>query len=81
MIQEEYQLISCGKSYSLSPKSDPILNQQLLTAARECGLKAELGNTISTDDYYEAQARMDGAFCNFSAENRREYLIRLDMSM
>ena len=65
----------------MTPKSDPILNQQLLTAAGECGLRAELGNTISTDDYYEAQARMDGAFCNFSAENRREYLMRLDIRM
>ena len=32
------------------------------------------GNTISTDDYYEAQARMDGAFCDFTENDRMDYL-------
>ena len=32
------------------------------------------GNTISTDDYYEAQARMDGAFCDFTEKEKMDYL-------
>ena len=28
------------------------------------------------DDFYEAQGRRDGAFCNFSLQKQKEFLLR-----
>ena len=50
----------------LPPRPDAELNAKLLSSAEKLNLKVKIGNTISTDDYYEAQARRDGAFCDFS---------------
>ena len=47
-----------------------------MQAAARLNLRAELGNTISTDDYYEAQARMDGAFCSFTNSEKMDYLTK-----
>lgn len=32
------------------------------------------GDTMCCDDFYEGQARLDGAFCNYTKENRLDYL-------
>lgn len=50
----------------LLPQSDTELNAKLLASAEKINLRVKIGNTVSTDDYYEAQARRDGAFCDFS---------------
>ena len=52
------------------------LNAGLLAAAEKLNLSVQIGNTISTDDYYEAQARRDGAFCDFSEDEKMAYLKR-----
>lgn len=36
-----------------------------------------VGKTMCTSDFYEGQGRMDGAFCEFSEEERLEYLEKL----
>lgn len=33
-----------------------------------------MGNTLCTDDFYEEQARIDGAFCEFTDDERMAYL-------
>lgn len=35
------------------------------------------GTTMCTDDFYEGQARLDGAFCSYSQEEKMEYLQKL----
>ena len=66
--------MSCGEAISLTPRSDDDLNSAVVAAAVERDFDVLVGNTISTDDYYEAQARMDGAFCDFDRAKRMEYL-------
>ena len=35
-----------------------------------CCVKVVSGSTMACDDFYEAQGRLDGAFCDYSAEVR-----------
>lgn len=36
-----------------------------------------IGTTMCTDDFYEGQARLDGAFCNYTQKEKLEYLQNL----
>lgn len=74
LLKEEYCLVSCGQSKPLTPVSNERFNTLLQDAAEKCGYTALIGNTIATDDYYEGQARMDGAFCEYDADTRINYL-------
>merc|ERR1712096_129522 len=69
-----YTLVECGKERKIRAEPDANLNEQLINAAIKLGYEGMAGNTISTDDYYEAQARMDGAFCDFTEAEKMDYL-------
>jgi uridine phosphorylase len=36
-----------------------------------------IGKTMCTNDFYEGQGRLDGAFCDFSESDKMEYLEKL----
>lgn len=36
-----------------------------------------MGTTMSTNEFYEGQGRVDGAFCDFTLEDRQAYLTKL----
>ena len=38
------------------------------------GYMTVLGKTISTDDFYEGQGRLDGAICEYKEEDKMNYL-------
>merc|ERR1719454_1137847 len=76
LLENAYTLIQCGKQIKLKAEADSELSQSLIDTGLRLGLKIEKGNTISTDDYYEAQARWDGAFCDFSEQEKMDYLTR-----
>ena len=38
------------------------------------GYMTVLGKTISTDDFYEGQGRLDGAICEYNEEDKMNYL-------
>lgn len=39
--------------------------------------KTVLGKTMSVSDFYEGQARLDGAFCEYTDADKMEYLMKL----
>lgn len=55
---------------------DQELNKELLDIAKQIDCKAELGKTMCTYDFYEGQARLDGAFCDYSEEDKLAFLKR-----
>lgn len=55
---------------------DQELNKELLEVANQIKCKAELGITMCTYDFYEGQARLDGAFCDYTAEDKLAFLKR-----
>lgn len=36
-----------------------------------------IGKTMCTNDFYEGQGRLDGAFCDFTEQDKMEYLEKL----
>ncbi|XP_033732978.1 uridine phosphorylase 2-like [Pecten maximus] len=55
---------------------DQELNSKLIDVAKETDIKAVLGKTMCTYDFYEGQARLDGAFCDYTPEDKMAFLKR-----
>lgn len=57
---------------------DKGLRQRLISLATlpEMNVPVVAGNTLCADDFYECQARTDGAFCDFSEDERTEFLTK-----
>ncbi|XP_021374012.1 uridine phosphorylase 2-like [Mizuhopecten yessoensis] len=52
------------------------LNAELMAVAGEAEIKAVCGKTMCTYDFYEGQARLDGAFCDYTPEDKMAFLKR-----
>ncbi|KAL4003727.1 uridine phosphorylase [Acanthocheilonema viteae] len=56
---------------------DAEVYQQLYKVALELKIPAQIGKTLCTDDFYEGQARLDGAFCEYTEQQKFSFLNRL----
>ena len=56
--------------------SDPALNAELQRACADLNIPLRHGNTMGTDDFYEAQSRLDGAFCQITEADKFSFLNR-----
>ena len=54
--------------------SDNELNNELRRACSELEIPIRIGNTMGTDDFYEAQSRLDGAFCSITTDDKFSFL-------
>lgn len=54
----------------------PELNKELLEVSKSVGCQSVLGKTMCTYDFYEGQARLDGAFCDYTEEDKMNFLKR-----
>lgn len=67
--------IILGKVVSRVAKLDLDLAGKLVAAGGESdAYQTVLGKTISTDDFYEGQGRLDGAICEYTEEDKMAYL-------
>ena len=70
-----YEQIILGKVVSRKAKMDLGLAKNLVLAGNQFeGYMTVLGKTISTDDFYEGQGRLDGAICEYKEEDKMNYL-------
>ncbi|VDK85976.1 unnamed protein product [Litomosoides sigmodontis] len=56
---------------------DAEVYQQLHKVALQLKVPVEIGKTFSTDDFYEGQARLDGAFCEYTEQQKLAFFNRL----
>ena len=67
--------IVLGEVKSRLAKMDLGLAKNLVMAGDQLDkFKTVLGKTISTDDFYEGQGRLDGAICEYNEEDKMNYL-------
>jgi len=67
--------IILGKVVSRKAQLDLGLAKNLVSMGRdEDNFKTVLGKTISTDDFYEGQGRLDGAICEYNESDKMAYL-------
>ncbi len=71
----EYVTDVLGEPMSLETDFDLDLAQDIL--AVRGNIEAVLGSTMSADDFYTVQARLDGAFCMITPEEKQNYLQKL----
>lgn len=57
-------------------KLDRLLSRELKSMARpdQDPYETVIGKTMCTYDFYEGQGRLDGAFCEFTENDKMEYL-------
>lgn len=52
----------------------PDVAAEISKAAEEEGLPYAVGKTLTCNDFYEGQGRLDGAICEYTAEDKMEFL-------
>ncbi|XP_048881876.1 uridine phosphorylase 1 [Brienomyrus brachyistius] len=71
----QFEQVILGKKVLRSTALDETLAEELLQCGKQLNdFETVIGDTMCTLDFYEGQARLDGAFCSYSEEDKRRYL-------
>ncbi|XP_042170605.1 uridine phosphorylase 1 isoform X3 [Oncorhynchus tshawytscha] len=66
-----------GNTVVRSTDLDQGLAEELLQCSKDLGqFETVIGNTMCTMDFYEGQARLDGAFCSYTEKDKQDYLTK-----
>lgn len=66
-----------GNAVVRSTDLDQGLAEELLQCSKDLGqFETVIGNTMCTMDFYEGQARLDGAFCSYTEKDKQDYLTK-----
>lgn len=72
-LEPSFEQIELGETYSYPTGLDRQLAEELLEARGE--VRAQLGKTMGTDDFYEGQGRLDGALApRYTEEDKMAFL-------
>ncbi|XP_015283832.1 PREDICTED: uridine phosphorylase 1-like [Gekko japonicus] len=74
-FKPQLEQVILGKSVFRSTVLDKELAEELVECGKELKqISTFMGNTMCTLDFYEGQARLDGAICSFTNEEKMNYL-------
>ncbi|XP_040288080.1 uridine phosphorylase 1 isoform X1 [Bufo bufo] len=74
-FKPEFEQIVLGKTVIRSTELDKDLAQELAQCSEEINeFNTVIGSTMCTLDFYEGQARLDGAICSYTEEEKMQYL-------
>ncbi|CAG5130568.1 unnamed protein product [Candidula unifasciata] len=76
LLRPYMDLVILGKVVQHSSQLDPGLQQELLSLAnlQKDNYQTLVGKTMCTLDFYEGQARLDGAFCDYTQKDKMAFL-------
>ncbi|XP_041941125.1 uridine phosphorylase 1 [Alosa sapidissima] len=70
-----FEQVILGKPVVRSTDLDSDLAEELFQCSKDLDeFETVIGNTMCTMDFYEGQARLDGAFCSYTEEDKQNYL-------
>ncbi|KAM6995735.1 uridine phosphorylase 1 [Tautogolabrus adspersus] len=73
----KFEQVILGKTVVRNTDLDQSLAEELLQCSKELNqFKTVIGNTMCTMDFYEGQARLDGAFCSYTETDKQDFLNR-----
>ncbi|XP_006824023.2 uridine phosphorylase 1-like [Saccoglossus kowalevskii] len=73
-----FELQALGKIISTPTNLNKDLAQDLLSCSDQSDeFDIVVGNTMCTNDFYEGQGRLDGAFCDYTEQDKMNYLHEL----
>ncbi|XP_077125522.1 uridine phosphorylase 1 isoform X2 [Ranitomeya variabilis] len=74
-FKPEFEQIVLGKTVIRSTQLNNELAQELAQCSKEINeFNTVIGSTMCTLDFYEGQARLDGAICSYTEEEKIQYL-------
>uniref|UniRef100_A0A8D2JF09 Uridine phosphorylase n=2 Tax=Varanus komodoensis TaxID=61221 RepID=A0A8D2JF09_VARKO len=75
-FKPQLEQVILGKSVFRNTDLDEKLVEDLMECARELDeFNTVVGNTMCTLDFYEGQARLDGAICTYTEKEKQQYLM------
>ena len=77
LLERTHSQLVLGKYVSHPALLDADLGASILRAGRGLGFAVVPGLTMCTDDFYEGQGRLDGAFCDYEEADKMAFLQRL----
>ncbi|CAG5102195.1 Oidioi.mRNA.OKI2018_I69.chr1.g187.t1.cds [Oikopleura dioica] len=77
LIEPYFPYAACGKVIKLPSTACDETIKNFSEHVDRAGLTYAIGNTVSTDDFYEGQGRTDGAFCHYTSEEKLQWLREL----
>nr|XP_019948431.1 PREDICTED: uridine phosphorylase 1-like isoform X1 [Paralichthys olivaceus] len=76
-FQPRFEQVILGKTVVRDIDLDQSLAKELLKCSKELNqFETVIGNTMCTMDFYEGQARLDGAFCFYTEKDKQDYLMK-----
>ncbi|VDN89930.1 unnamed protein product [Brugia pahangi] len=76
-LHDKYVQCIMGKKILRTSVFDAEVYHQLYNVAHQLQLPVQIGKTLSANDFYEEQTRMDGAFCEYTEEEKFAFLNHL----
>lgn len=70
-LEPWHETIVLGERNRRPTKLKDDLRQELLHTCAELNIDARVGKTMCCDDFYEGQARLDGAICDYDEEQKK----------
>ncbi|KAH6930308.1 hypothetical protein HPB50_012613 [Hyalomma asiaticum] len=79
LLQEELEVFVLGERVRRPCVLDGDLVRELMDVANRFlpAVQIVRGKTLSTDDFYEGQGRLDGAFCTYTETAKRQFMEKL----
>uniref|UniRef100_A0A8D0BUM3 Uridine phosphorylase n=2 Tax=Salvator merianae TaxID=96440 RepID=A0A8D0BUM3_SALMN len=74
-FKPQFEQVILGKTVYRKTDLNNDLAEELMECAKELNqFNTVIGNTMCTLDFYEGQARLDGAICSYTEEEKMQYL-------
>ncbi|KAL9900101.1 uridine phosphorylase 2 isoform 1-T2 [Glossina fuscipes fuscipes] len=74
-LRNQYELAILGRTVSRPAKFDETICKEILNCAKkDDNFETIIGNTLSAECFYEGQARLDGASCEYRNEDKLKFL-------
>uniref|UniRef100_H2ZBV0 Nucleoside phosphorylase domain-containing protein n=1 Tax=Ciona savignyi TaxID=51511 RepID=H2ZBV0_CIOSA len=74
LLKPVYTQVACGKAIDYPTSTHPEVRTKLHECALSVTSQSVIGNTLSANDFYEEQARLDGALCSYSEEEKNAFI-------
>jgi len=75
-LEPGIEFIALGQKKRYPANADPAFLAELETTLIDMEVPYEIGNTMTCNDFYETQGRLDGAFCDFSNDEKLGFIQR-----
>lgn len=73
-LKPEWNFHSCGQSIKQECRFSPQIYKRIHAISKSKKYEVEFGKTVSAETFYEGQARLDGAMCEYSEKDKMDYL-------